>query len=123
MRAFSISDRQILEASPFITSFGKHQITFTSNFIHLILSGERNGLGVVEFFNKTLGVTCFNKKYVDSCTYRWRKSPPSNVKAEQRGRRRDLQKMSLEELKAENAYQREVIDHLKKLRGLTDSDL
>jgi protease II len=44
-------------------------------------------------------------------------------KSETRGRKKSIKNMTVEELKAENAYQREVIAHLKKLRGLTDSDL
>jgi protease II len=31
--------------------------------------------------------------------------------------------MSIEELKAENAYQKELIAHLKKLKGLADDEL
>ena len=68
-------------------------------------------------------MNCFDKKYVDSCLNRWRTKPSLPKKIETRGRKKDLQKMSIEELKAENAYQREVIAHLKKIRGLTDSDL
>ena len=77
-----------------------------------------------EFFNSTLGVSCFGKKYVDSIMNRWRKSAILKEGPKgKRGRKKSIQKMSIEELKAENAYMKEVIVQLKKVRGLTDWDL
>jgi hypothetical protein len=119
MRAFSLSERRALELSPYVISISpKNSLKFSNDFKKLILNGSDEGLTQVEFFNSLLGVTCFDKKYVDTCLNRWRYEP-IGLKAK-RGRKKSIHKMSIEELKAENAYQKEVIAHLKKLRGITD---
>lgn len=119
MRAFSLSERKSLELSHYVTSISpKNSIKFSDDFKKLILKGSNEGLTQVELFNSLLGVTCFDKKYVDTCLNRWR-SKPIGIKAKP-GRKKSIHKMSIEELKAENAYQKEVIAHLKKLRGITD---
>lgn len=84
----------------------------------MVLKGSDEGLTQVELFNSLLGVSCFDKSYIDSCLNRWRYKP-MGIKSK-RGRKRSIHEMSIEELKAENAYQKEVIAHLKKLRGITD---
>jgi hypothetical protein len=124
MRAFSISDRKILESCRYVFKITeKNQIQFTPDFKNLILKGS-DDLTRVEFFNYTLGVSCFGKKYVDSIMNRWRKSAILKEGPKgKRGRKKSIQKMSIEELKAENAYMKEVIVQLKKVRGLTDWDL
>lgn len=123
MGAFSISDRKILESSPYVTKLTAKHVTYSKAFIDLMLRGSPNGESRCDYFNLTLGVNCFDKKYVDSCLNRWRKNPIQIKSPERRGRRKDPRNMTEEELRAENAYMKEVIAHLKKLRGLTDSDL
>ena len=123
MRAFSLSDRKILESCPYVIRVTEKQVVYSKTFIDLMLHGLRNGESRIIFFNKSLGVSCFDKKYVDSCLNRWRKNPSESVKQEKRGRKKDIFKMTEAELRAENAYMKEVIAQLKKLRGLTDSDL
>jgi hypothetical protein len=119
MRAFSISERKTLELCPYVLSISpKNSLKFCDAFKELILKGSEEGLTQVEFFNLSLGVTCFDKKYVDTCLNRWRNNP-TGIKSRS-GRKKSIHKMSIEELKAENAYQKEVIAHLKKLRGITD---
>lgn len=121
MRAFSNTERKILESSPYIVKITAKHVTYTEKFISLMISGSDQDESRSDFFNKTLGVSCFNKKYVDSCLGRWKNALPRI--SETRGRKKHINNMTVEELKAENAYQREVIAHLKKIRGLTDSDL
>lgn len=121
MRAFSNTERKILESSPYVVKISAKHVTYTEEFISLMLSDSNRDESRSDFFNKTLGVSCFDRKYVDSCIGRWKFAMPR--KSETRGRKKSIKNMTVEELKAENAYQREVIAHLKKLRGLTDSDL
>ena len=125
MRAFSISERKKLESSPHVLKITeKNQIQFTESFKRLILAGSEEGLTREEFFNSTLGVRCFDKKYVDSCLNRWRKHDnEKDIPKLRRGRKKSIHKMSIDEIKAENAYMKEVIAHLKKLRGLADDEL
>lgn len=119
MRAFSLSERKTLELSPYVISISpKNSLKFSDDFKQLLLQGSDESLSQAEFFNSLLGVSCFDKKYVDSCMNRWRYKP-IGIKGK-RGRKKSIHKMSIEELKAENAYQKEVIAHLKKLRGITD---
>lgn len=123
MRAFSHSERKKLEASPFVEKFTKKQIIFTQAFKDLVLKGSSGEFSREEHFNKLLGVKCFDKKYVDSCLNRFRKQAQLKDLPKRRGRKKSTQKMTIEELEAEVAYQREVIEQLKKIRGLTDWDL
>lgn len=124
MGPLSKSDRKILESSVFVKKITAKHVTYTQDFIEIMLKGpSQKGMTKVEFFNHTLGVHCFDPTYVDSTLGRWRKTPILSNQKESRGRKKNIQKMSLEELKAENAYQREVIAQLKKIHGLTDSDL
>lgn len=124
MEPLSKSDRKILESSVFVKKLTAKHVTYTHDFIEIMLKGPSlKGMTKVDFFNHTLGVDCFDATYVDSTLGRWRKTPVLSNQKETRGRKKDIQKMSLEELKAENAYQREVIAQLKKIHGLTDSDL
>lgn len=119
MRAFSFSERKKLKLSSYVISISpKNSLKFSDDFKKLFLKGSDGGLTQVELFNSLLGVTCFDKKYVDTCLNRWRYKP-IGIKAKQ-GRKKSIHKMSIEELKAENAYQKEVIAHLKKLRGITE---
>lgn len=119
MRAFSISERRALEQSPYVLSISpKNALKFSDDFKELVLNGSDQGLTQVEFFNSLLDVSCFDKKYVDSCLNRWR-FKPAGLKTKL-GRKKSIHKMSMEELQAENAYQKEVIAHLKKLRGITE---
>jgi hypothetical protein len=121
MRAFSISERKILESSNYVAKITpNNQIQFTDQFKELVLTSSSNGLTREEHFNFLLKVSCFDKKYVDSCLNRWRRIGSTKVK---KGRKKSIHKMTIEELKAENAYQKEVIAHLKKLRGLMDDEL
>lgn len=119
MRALSLSERKTLELSPYVFSISaKNSLKFTDDFKKLIVKGSNEGLTQVEFFNSLLEVTCFDKKYVDTCLNRWRYHP-IGLKVK-RGRKKSIHKMGIEELQAENAYQKEVIAHLKKLRGITE---
>lgn len=125
MRAFSISERNILESSPYVLKItDRNQIQFTEKFRVLILKGNSSDQSRVEFFNSILGVSCFDKKYVDSIMNRWRKKEKfKSVPLSKRGRKKSIDKMSMEELQAENAYMKEVIAQLKKVHGLTDDEL
>lgn len=123
MRAFSHSERKKLEASRFVEKITEKQITFTQAFRNLVLQESSNGMTREEHFNHLLDVKCFDKKYVDSCLNRFRKQAQFKDVPKRRGRRKSPQKMTIEELEAEVAYQREVIEQLKKIRGLTDWDL
>lgn len=122
MRAFSISDRQKLSTSSFVKKITPKSISFTSEFIDLVLQGSSNKTRE-EHFNSLLGVTCFDKKYVDSCLNRWRKQKKFKDVPVKRGRSKSTSKMSIEELEAVVAYQKEVIKQLKKVHGLADDEL
>lgn len=121
MRAFSNSDLKILKSNHFVIKITpKFQIQFSEEFKRLIVSGPPEKQTQAEYFNGLLGVNCFDKKYVDTCLNRWRNS---GFKSGKRGRRKSVHKMTFDEIKAENAYMKEVIAHLKKLRGLADDEL
>ncbi len=121
MRAFSNSDLKVLKSSRFVIKITpKFQIQFTEEFKQLFVSGPSNGQTQTEYFNDLLGVTCFEKKYVDTCLNRWRNS---GLRPGKRGRSKSIHKMTFDEIKAENAYMKEVIAHLKKIRGLADDEL
>lgn len=123
MRAFSISERKILESSPYVSKItDKNQIQFSPKFKSLVLKGSKD-LTRVNHFNSLLGVSCFDKKYVDSILNRWRRQERlEDVPKRKRGRPRDINKMTIEELRAENALQKEMLAELKKIHGLTDED-
>lgn len=124
MRALSFSETKILKASTYVSKITESQIVFTSQFKSLLLANIPKGKTRLEFFNEILGVACFDKKYVDSCLNRWRRQLKSSGKFEdRRGKTKNRNNMSVEELKAENAYMKEVIAHLKKLHGLAEDDL
>ncbi len=124
MKALSISERKKLVSSPYVAKVTpKNQVQFTEAFKELILAGPTDGFTRVEFFNHLLGVSCFDKHYIDSCLTRWRSQSKMPSYLDRRGKNKSIHKMSIEELKAENAYQKEVIAHLKKLRGLSDDEL
>ncbi|WPU64080.1 hypothetical protein [Peredibacter starrii] len=101
------------------------QIVFTEHFKRLVLDSLIEGMTREETFNRTLGVNCFDKKFVDTCLGRWRRKVRAvgDLHPEKKGRRKSLENMTFEEMKAEIAYQKEVIAHLKKLKGLADDEL
>jgi hypothetical protein len=78
-----------------------------------------------EIFNHLLGVECFDKKFVDNCLGRWRRKVrrSGSLTPEKRGAKKSTKDMTIEEMKAEIAYQKEIISHLKKLRGLGEDEL
>lgn len=123
MRALSFLERKKLCKSPFVTKTTEKSISFTPEFKQLMLKGPDEGLSRTEYFNKILQVECFSKKYVDSALNRWKKEDKfKSLPKSKRGRKKDLNKMSIDELKAENALQREMLAELKKIHGLTDED-
>lgn len=125
MKGLSLSELKILKSSRYVSKITDKHIIFTEKFKFLMLESTIEEMTREEAFNRTLGVTCFNKKFVDSCLGRWRRK----IRAEgelcpgKRGRKKDSDNMTFEEMKAEIAYQKEVIAHLKKLRGLADDEL
>lgn len=125
MRGLSSSDLKILSSSPYVLKITNSQISFTEKFKILLLENSVEGMSREEMFNKTLGVSCFDKKFVDSCLGRWRRKLrfDGDLSSDNRGRDKDLNSMTFEEMKAEIAYQKEVIAHLKKLKGLADDEL
>lgn len=122
MRALSKSDRQILKDHPYILKISEKHLSFTLEFKELVLQGSPN-LTQVEHFNSLLGVKCFDKKYVDVCLHRWRKQKKLKDVPLKRGRPKSTSKMTIEELEAVVAYQKEVIKQLKKAHGLSDNEL
>lgn len=122
MRAFSSSDRKKLESSPYIEKFNPKTIVYTKEFRNLVLQGCSE-MTREEHFNVLLGVRCFDKKYVDSCLNRWRKQLKfRSVPKQKRGRKKDPKNMTIEELRAQVALQKEMLTELKKIHGLTDED-
>ena len=125
MKGLSSSDLKILKFSQYVSKITDKQITFTDQFKWLMLESSVEGMSRAEAFNRTLGVTCFDKKYVDTCLGAWRRRirEKGDLTPDKRGRKKDLESMTFEEMKAEIAYQKEVIAHLKKLRGLAEDEL
>lgn len=125
MKGLSISDLKILKLCPHVFKITKDHIIFTENFKALMLESSIEGMTRQEAFNRALGVNCFDKKFVDTCLGRWRRKlrADGNLGSSKKGRKKDLNNMTFEEMKAEIAYQKEVIAHLKKLRGLADDEL
>lgn len=125
MKGLSVSDLKILNSSPYVSKITEKQVIFTDQFKQLILESSIEGMTRQEIFNKTLGVSCFDKKFVDTCLGRWRRKLrfSGELVSGSRGRKKDSRNMTIEEMRAEIAYQKEVIAHLKKLRGLADDEL
>jgi hypothetical protein len=123
MRAFSLSERKKLDSSPYVKKFTEKQIIFTQEFKDLILKGSPDGSTREHYFNHLFRLSCFDKKYVDSCLNRWKKQSKFKDVPKRRGRRKNSNKMTIEELEAEVAYLKEVNLQLKKARGLMDWDL
>lgn len=125
MKGLSVSDLKILKSSPHVSKITKKHIIFTDHFKWLMLESSIEGLTRQEVFNKTLGVNCFDKSFVDNCLGRWRRKIrfDGDIKPSQKGRKTVSKDMTIEEMRAQIAYQKEVIAHLKKLRGLADDEL
>lgn len=125
MRGLSNSDLKILSNSPYILKITDSQIIFTEHFKRLVLDSLIEGMTRQETFNKLLGVNCFNKKFVDDRLGSWRRKlrTDGELKSNKRGPKKSLNDMSYDEMKAEIAYQKEIIAHLKKLKGLADDEL
>lgn len=122
MRGLSKSDRQLLNSSQYVLKITEKTIIFTDKFKELVLQPS-NEKTREDFFNSLMGVSCFDKKYVDSCLNRFRKQLKFKDVPKKRGRRKDTSKMTIEELEALVAYQTEVIKQLKKVHGLADDEL
>ncbi len=122
MKGLSISDRKILLSSPYVSKLTEKSISFSLKFRKLLIQKISSGMTRKDLFNSLLGVTCFDKKYVDSCLNRWRKQDKYKTLPESRGRKKDIYKMTIEELRAANALQKETIQELKKIHGLTDDE-
>lgn len=125
MRGLSSSDLKILKSSPYVTKITDKHINFTDQFKWLMLETTVEGMTRTEAFNRTLGVSCFDKKFVDTCLGAWRRKlrAEGDLSPGKRGRKKDPDNMTSDEMRAEIAYQKEVIAHLKKLRGLADDEL
>lgn len=123
MRDLSLSQRKKLEKHPYVSKITEKSISYTAEFKKLMLVGSKSGLSQTQYFNELLGVDFFEKKYVDSALNRFRKDEKfKTVPKFKQGRRKDRNKMTIEELRAENALQREMLAELKKIHGLTDED-
>lgn len=125
MRGLSLSEIQVLKSSPYVLKFTEKHIIFTEIFKDLVLDNSIEGMTRLEIFNNLLGVECFDKKFVDSCLGRWRRKirQSGSLAPEKRGAKKSTQDMTIDEMKAEIAYQKEIISHLKKLRGLGEDEL
>jgi len=125
MRGLSKSDLKTLKSSKFVQKITESQVVFSDHFKRLVLENPVEGMTQREMFNSLLNVDCFDKKFVDECLSRWRRKIKydGDVTPKKRGRKKSLESMTIEELRAETAYQKEVIAHLKKLRGLGDDEL
>lgn len=125
MKGLSSSQLKKLLSSPHVLKVTESHVSFSDVFKELMLAKPTLGLSRQEFFNQTLEVDFFDKKFIDNCLSRWRRKVKmyGSVKSDKRGRSKNSKEMSIDEMKAEIAYQKEVIFHLKKIRGLTDEDL
>lgn len=125
MKGLSLTDIQILKSSPYIEKITDKHVIFTQIFKSLVLEHPIEGMTRQEIFNHLLGVDCFDKDFVDSCLGRWRRKlrNSGNLTPDKKGVKKLSVNMTIEEMKAEIAYQKEIISHLKKLRGLGEDDL
>lgn len=125
MRGLSYSDLKILSSSPFVLKITDSHIVFTEQFKQLVLESLLEGMTRQETFNSLLGVSCFDKKFVDGRLGSWRRKlrADGDLTPNKRGRKKSIENMSYDEMKAEIAYQKEIIAHLKKLKGLADDEL
>lgn len=124
MKGLSSQDLKILNSSPYVQKITQKQIFFTDHFKRIALDSQIEGMTRQDTFNQLLGVNCFDKDFVDNCLARWRRKLrfDGNLTVGKRGRKKSSAKMSIDEMKAEIAYQKEVIAHLKKLKGLVDDE-
>ncbi len=125
MRGLSLSEVQILKSSPYVEKVTDKHVIFTKIFKSLVLEHPVEGMTRQEIFNRLLGVNCFDKKFVDSCLGRWRRKLRSSgdLTPDKKGVKKLSINMTIEEMRAEIAYQKEIISHLKKLKGLGEDDL
>ncbi len=124
MKGLSSQNLKILDSSPYVQKITDKQIIFTDHFKRIALDSHIEGLTRQETFNRLLGVDCFDKDFVDNCLARWRRKLrfDGNLTVGKRGRKKSSANMSIDEMKAEIAYQKEVIAHLKKLRGFVEDE-
>lgn len=122
MVSLSPSEKAILLKSPYIKKITAKQIIFTEEFKRLACQQSLKGIPRKEIF-KVLGVDCFDMEFINTCIKRWRIKEEDDFQdlrgKTKSGRKKKLENMSIEELKAEVAYQKQEIEYLKKLRGLT----
>jgi hypothetical protein len=125
MRGLSLKEIQILKSSPYVLKFTEKHIIFTEIFKDLVIDHPIEGMTRQQVFNELLGVECFDNKFVDTCLGRWRRKLrlSGNLTPESRGVLKTTKDMTIEEMRAEIAYQKEIISHLKKLRGLGEDEL
>ena len=114
--------KKILLESGYVEGFTeKDFIKFKETFKDLVLKQSSEGVPRLEIF-KVLGVDIFTRNYINSCISQWRRSSrekSSGKIKKKKGRRKSLEQMTVDELRAENALQKQEIEYLKKLRGLT----
>lgn len=124
MKGLSSQNLKILDSSPYVQKITDKQIIFTDHFKRIALDSQIEGMTRQETFNRLLGVDCFDKDFVDNCLARWRRKLrfDGNLTVGKRGRKKSSANMSIDEMKAEIAYQKEVIAHLKKLRGFVEDE-
>lgn len=115
--------KKILLDSGYVEGFNdRDHIKFTNEFKELVLKQSAEGVPRKEIF-KILGVDIFNRNYVNACISGWRraaKEQNAGKVPKSRGRKKSLEQMTVDELRAENALQKQEIEYLKKLRGLTN---
>lgn len=90
MKGLSNLDIKILKSSPYVINITEKHIIFTEQFKWLLVDTTVEGMTRQEAFNKTLGVNCFDKKFVDNCLGRWRRKlrAKGDLASEKRGRKK-----------------------------------
>lgn len=115
--------KKILMESGYVERIANNDIIkFKAEFKQLVLKQSAEGVPRMQIF-KILGVDIFTRNYINSCISHWRRIAKEKAEGKVKVRKRrgkSLETMTVDELRAENALQKQEIEYLKKLRGLTN---
>lgn len=128
MLELTSQQKKILLNSPYVQKITlKNHVSFTTEFKKIVVKQIAGGKLRKRVFFDLLGVD-LPSKYIDTTVKRWRSSIQKDGtfpdgRGSGGGRKKLTQNMTVKEMEAEIAYQKEVIKQLKKIHGLADDEL
>jgi hypothetical protein len=128
MLELTSQQKNVLLNSPYVKKItSKNHVAFTDEFKKLVVKQIASGKLRKKVFLDLLEID-LPSKYIDTTVKRWRSKIQNtgsfkDGRGSGRGRKKLTRNMTVEEMEAEIAYQKEVIKQLKKIHGLADDEL